>query len=140
MKSFLAGVFIGAAAAGLVVGSNLYKKQENVSGRMTTLQISGEKITQKDFSLSGPSIKFRTEAKGKGVAETEIPKRLIPEARDWMDRVHGVQGGIGLIYDGRPKAIYSAGYAHRWGSFSLGVTVLGGVGFMGGELRGGYWF
>lgn len=92
---------------------------------VTVTRLTGERIAHHDIKVNRNSITFRTTAEGKGEALTEIPKRLVPEAREWMDKVNAVQVTASQeFYDGFfPE--YGVMYWRRFGWISTGAGVRG---------------
>ena len=108
--SFLGGWFL-----------NEYSNREVLPDEITTRNIEGANISHKAWDLKGKSIRFITESSGKGKAETVVPKKIIPEARKWMERNNVIIGGVSLIYS--EGAFYPGGkleYYRRFGSFGVG--------------------
>ena len=109
--------------------------------KVTVKRISGEEISHRDFSYKGSDITFTTEAKGKGVAETVIPKRNVPEARAWIDLVNGVEArGTFLYGSGKWDTVYQANYWRRINRFSLGGGIAAGREHVGVSLGVMLWF
>ncbi len=99
IKVFLAGLLIGIAAGSASIYFLLNQKPDT-QAEVQTRRISGEKIVHGKFDFSGNSITFKTVSEGKGEIETEIPKQLVPEATNWMNRVHSVAVSYGYKFDG----------------------------------------
>ena len=126
--AFTAGVAAGALA--VYSFSNLTPKSS--ADKVTVRQISGEKISHESFNFSGGSIRFTTIADGAGVAETEIPKSVIPEAYNWMNRVHTVSFSAGYRFANFQGAYYGLAYSRRFERFSAGI----GFDFASGKFFG----
>jgi hypothetical protein len=100
MRLAIGGVIAGMIL-GVLTGWYLFRGKEiPAKGEVETRQISGEKIEQKDWKFKGNTITFRTEAQGKGVIETTIPKSLIPEVVAYEKYIHAVEATTGLEYRG----------------------------------------
>jgi hypothetical protein len=141
LKIFGVGALAGALACAGVCYTVLKSPKSEVLQAVRQTQISGAKITNKDFNYKGNTIKFRTEAEGKGLSETEIPKKNIPEAAAWMNRIHGIEASASMIYD-RDKWLqeYGLTYWHRINSFALGAGVIAGHNLIGGKIGLMHWF
>lgn len=113
---FLAGAAAGAAA---VFGFFFFDNNKDTAG-ITIKQLSGEKINHESFDFSGEYISFHTIAEGQGEAATQIPKSLVPEAYNWMHRVHTVSVSVGFNLQDS-GLYYGAIYSRRFGRFSAGV-------------------
>lgn len=136
MKQFLAGIFTGAVIA-LLLASRIIMFTEKAPEQVEVTQLSGEKITHQKFEYTGQSVKFNTQAAGKGEILTVIPKVNIPEARAWLQKKHGVMFE-GILIDRR---IYGVSYMKRYNSFSLGTGILfSESSFEGIKIQGQYWF
>ncbi|MBN2157906.1 MAG: hypothetical protein JW807_00820 [Spirochaetes bacterium] len=119
--SLVIGAVLGAAAVYFI--PKLISKKSSDSIRTT--QISGEKISHRDYGFKGKSITFTTEAEGKGKIKTEIPKTLIPEARSWVQKVHGIEATVYLLYqDQFFTPYYHLGYWHRFGPVCIGTGIV----------------
>lgn len=133
---FLLGLLAGSA------GMYWYQLPE-ASGEdqsVTVTRLSGNRISHYDVKVEPQSITFRTSAEGPGEALTEIPKRLIPEAREWMDRVNALQVTAALEFSNGFYPEYGVMYWRRFGKFSFGVGARGSA--RTGALEAGamYWF
>jgi len=92
---------------------------------VTVTRLTGERIAHHDIKIQRNSITFRTTAEGKGEALTEIPKRLVPEAREWMDRVNAVQVTAALEWSGGFFPEYGVMYWRRFGRLTAGAGARG---------------
>lgn len=92
---------------------------------VTVTRLKGERIAHHDIKINRNSITFRTTAEGKGEALTEIPKRLVPEAREWMDRVNAVQVTAALEFNDGFFPEYGVMYWRRFGRISAGAGARG---------------
>ena len=118
--TFVTGIITGAA--GLYLLLNFYTVKQSADF-ITIKQISGEKIIHDNYDFSGRSIKFKTIADGKGEAETEIPKTLIPEADNWMNCVQSINLSFGYVFDFGSRDItpyIGLSYGYRINRVTLG--------------------
>ena len=126
MKKILISFLVGVISGALSVYYFAVHKDMQTDDQVIVKQISGEKITHDNFDFGGSNITFKTESEGKGEIETSIPKSLIPEAYDWMNRVHSVTFSIGYKSDNDKQSIYyGVMYGYRMGRITLG----GGIDF-----------
>ena len=141
-RAFLFGVLIGAA---LAVGGFFWlgsSDPEPGPVQIVTRQISGAPIYHTDIRDRGKVTTFTTTAEGPGVIQTDFPKIMIPEARKWMEAVHGVSALVG--YSARGTKSVEGIYSRRWGSAALSGGIRAEV-RSGGEidaallLGGTYW-
>ncbi len=136
--------FIVAFCLGLGTMYWYYRHASRIaSNEVVTKQISGEKISHDRFNFRGESITYRTVAEGKGVAETKIPKTLIPEARSWMTKVNGIECSVAFQYDWSKKKfqpLYGATYWHRFNSLALGAGIVASSESIGPRVAVMYWF
>ncbi|MBN1499980.1 MAG: hypothetical protein JW982_07490 [Spirochaetes bacterium] len=109
---------IALFTTGVITGLFISKDKTIPVKTIKTVQVSGEEIRNTDFVLSGNEIKFKTTASGVGVAETTIPKTLIPEVNNWQNKNNSVQLGYYSDYK------FSAAYLRRFGSLSVGAGVI----------------
>ncbi len=134
---FITGLGVGAILFGLITSLKNNQPLDDVK----TTRVSGADISHKDFKYSESKISFRTEAAGKGVAITEIPKKNIPEARAWLNYVNGISGTITVYYSGYEwENLYNLTYWRRFGRFSLGTGINAGANKIGVTVGGMYWF
>ena len=122
-KSFKTGIFLLALGLSFAGGwlLNEYYNKGIAPETISTIKIEGADISHKDWKLKGDSIRFVTEAEGKGKAETVIPKKLIPEARKWVEKNNIILGSATLTYS--QGTFYPGGkveYYRRFGSFGVG--------------------
>ena len=123
-QKFSRGIFVALVGGLSFLGGwffNEYSNREVLPNEITTRKIEGAKISHKAWNLKGKSIRFITESDGKGKAETVVPKKVIPEARKWMERNNVIIGGASLIYS--EGTFYPGGkleYYRRFGSFGVG--------------------
>ena len=95
ITAFLTGIIAGSAGMFYL----LNHEPEQKSDKVIVKQLSGEKITHDNFKFSGKNISFSTVSEGKGEIETEIPKTLVPEAYNWINRVHSLTLSYGYMFD-----------------------------------------
>jgi hypothetical protein len=137
MKKFISGILIGSLVTGLIFSRFISGSEKNTPEEVKVTQVSGEKITHSGFNYKNSSIKFKTEAEGKGEIITEIPKTNVPEARKWMQNTNAVMVELQLI----DRRIYGLSYLKRWDNFSAGGGVLfSEKKFEGIKIQTGYWF
>jgi hypothetical protein len=120
IKAFLIGSVVGVIIS--IVTYHIVQKNLSASAaKITTNQISGEKISHDNWNFSGDSISFDTNAEGKGSAETVIPKLMIPEASAYLSRTNILSADVMILNISKsPKFIFSPAYLHRWNDFSFG--------------------
>jgi hypothetical protein len=136
MKTFLAGFITGCLLIIFIVFFHPKPEDDKVKD-VTVTQISGDPIGHSGFVYKGSNIKFTTEAEGKGVIITEIPKTNIPEARYWIENNNAVAFEI-LSVD---KRMYGISYLRRWSNFSVGGGILiSEQRFEGIKAQAQYWF
>jgi len=130
---FILGVFCGVFLVKLLS----YNESRVIEEEITTEQVSGEKIEQKKWLVKGKSITFETQAAGRGIIKTKIPKLIIPEAYKWIKKTNAIQ--VNLYY--MDNNVYgSVSYWYRWNRFSLGAgIILSGRG-MGFQIGSQFWF
>ena len=142
MKKILASLrtitlsFLAGAVAGSIAVYFYLQKDTPVGNEVVVRQISGERIDHDNFNFRGNTITFQTASQGVGVIETEIPKLLIPEAYNWMKRVHTLTFSIGL--DNRQSAYYGIMYGYRINRITLGGGMDLGNNFFGIKASVGY--
>lgn len=135
MDKFFFGFMVGAICCALSV--NLFKTRNLPLEEVKVTQVSGEKIEHSGFNYTKGTIKFTTEAEGKGVIITEIPKTNIPEARYWLQNNNALQFEL-LLLDHR---VYGVSYLRRWDNISAGGGVLvSEKRFEGVKTQVQYWF
>lgn len=127
MKKAIISFLIGLLAGSASVYYFLVHQDAQISNEVVTRQISGEKISHDNFNFSGGMITFTTVSDGKGEIETDIPKSLIPEAYNWMNRVHSLTFSIGYKYSDGFSPYYGIMYGYRINRVILG----GGIDFAG---------
>lgn len=116
--------------AGLLAGSigmywyNLPAPTTETEG-IKVIPVSGKRIEYRDIRLNAKSISFRTIAEGKGEACTEIAKTMVPEAREWMHRVHAIQATVSLEYNNGFFPEYGMMYWRRMGRLAVGAGARG---------------
>ncbi len=133
IAAFLTGAFTGS-----VIAYFFLQQPGTSTDEVKTTQISGEKITHNSFDFSGKSLKFKTIAEGKGEAATEIPKTLIPEANDWINRVHSITLSYGYKFDSSGIDPYiGVMYLYRFGRFSIGGGADASTDFIGIKASAG---
>ncbi|MCL2154170.1 MAG: hypothetical protein FWH53_00755 [Leptospirales bacterium] len=125
MKKVITSFIIGLLAGSASVYYFFSHQDVQNSDTVTTRQISGEKITHDNFNFGGSNISFTTISDGIGEIETDIPKSLIPEAYNWMNRVHSLSVSFGYKFDNEASLYYGIMYGYRIGR----VTVGGGIDF-----------
>ena len=131
LVSFIAGIVVG------LVSVYFFQKKDNYTGsEVVVRQISGEKITHDNFNFRGGNITFKTTSLGAGVIETDIPKALIPEAYNWMNRVHTLTFTLGLTNTQTPY--YGIMYGYRMGRLTLGGGIDFGSNLFGVKVAVGY--
>ncbi len=134
--SILLGVIIGVAS--VFIYSD---RPENSPASISVIQKSGSTIAHSSWDFKGPSISFSTDAEGRGSIDTTIPKTMIPEARAWMSKVHGLQFNFYYHYfDSRFNTVYGLSYWHRWGSVAIGGGVVAGAGSFGVQSGAQIWW
>lgn len=119
----------------------LNHEPEQKSDKVITKQLSGEKISHDNFKFSGKSISFKTVSEGKGEIETEIPKTLVPEAYDWINKVHNVTLSYGYMFDftGKNSEPYlGVLYGYRIGRVTLGGGFDFSSDFLGVKAAAGF--
>ncbi len=140
LRKFMIGFVAGIITSLIAGGAYLYCKSRQAQplADVKVTQIYGEKITHNSFDYSlNDRIKFTTHAAGEGTISTEIPKANIPEARAWMQKIHGLAVDF-ILTDHR---IYGISYLHRWDSFVLGGGPLfSEKHFEGLKIQGQIWF
>lgn len=125
IKTFLIAFLLGIAAGAASIYFLLNQKPDT-KAEVAVRQISGEKIEHSGFNFSGKNITFKTASDGKGEIETEIPKQLVPEAANWINRVQSVTLSYGYKFDHDGTAPYfGLQYGYRLSRIMLG----GGVDF-----------
>ena len=133
--TFLIGIVSGSATMFFLLNPQSVFKSEKIKVK----QISGEKVFHDDFDLSGDSINFKTISDGKGEIETEIPKMLVPEAANWINRVQSVTFTYGYKFDSTGVDPYiGVLYAYRFGRVTLGVGVDLSYDFIGVKAAAGF--
>lgn len=119
-----------------------FKPPKSAGEAVVVKRISGQPVVHRDFSYKGKDISFVTESKGEGISLTLVPKRNVPEARAWMDYVHGISVQGSLLYDfgGAWETVYQVNYWHRFGRVSLGCGLSAGKHHVGVNIGGMVWF
>jgi hypothetical protein len=87
--------------------------------------VSGKRIEHRDIRVDAKSISFRTIAEGKGEALVKIDKTIVPEAREWMNRVHAIQATVSLEYNNGFFSEYGVMYWRRMGRLAVGAGARG---------------
>lgn len=133
--AFLIGIISGSAAMYFLLNQHPAFKSDEIK----VTQISGEKIYHNDFNISGDTIKFKTISDGKGEIETDIPKMLIPEAANWMNRVQSVTLTYGYKFDRYGVDPYvGVLYSYRFGRVTLGGGTDLSYDFIGVKAAAGF--
>jgi hypothetical protein len=136
MKKVIGSFLIGLIAGAVSVYYFTTHKDKQVGNQVVVKQISGEKIAHDDFNFRGSNIVFRTASDGRGEIETYIPKVLIPEAYNWMHRVHTVTFSMG--FSNKQSPYYGIAYGYRINRVTLGGGVDFGNNFFGVRVSAGY--
>jgi hypothetical protein len=136
-----AGFFFIGALAGVLLTIYFFNQDENYSvNSMSVKQISGDAIEHTKFSTTGSNISFTTTSHGSGVIETQIPKNMIPEAKNWIERINGISfvGGYSL----NRQSSYSVMYWRRFNRISIGAGMQATIGSRidPGVCLGGMWW
>lgn len=140
MKTFLIGLFIGFIL-GIVLAVLIMKDRSAPAKEIKITQLSGEKIEHDKFKLTKSSFLFNTKAQGKGEIQTEIPKKIIPEAKSWIEKVNAIQINIFLdYYENDFHKKYDILYWRRFGQFSIGGGIVFSEDSLGISTGVQYWF
>jgi hypothetical protein len=110
--------------------------------RIIEHHISGPgSIHHRDWNFKGDWITARTMATGESESTLEIPKGLIPEAREWLRATDGLQLMMLFQYYGsRSHLNYSALYFRRRGNWSIGGGPVIGPDTVGFQAGGMVWW
>ena len=138
MKKIITSFLIGVLAGSASVYYFFAHKNTQSGNEVVVRQISGEKITHENFSFGGGNITFRTISDGKGEIETDIPKSLIPEAYNWMNRVHSVTLSVGYKFDTGSSMYYGLMYGYRINRVAVGGGIDFANDFIGVKASVGY--
>ena len=138
MNKFLLGMAIGGVMEILIFSWITSNPKIKDLKEVKVTQVSGEKITHSGFNYTSDTVKFTTEAEGKGKIITEIPKTNIPEARAWMQNNNAVMFEFLSV---EQKGYEGISYLRRWNNLSAGGgVVVSGKKFEGVKIQAQYWF
>lgn len=128
--AFAGGVFLASPGKG------------SGTAQITTKRISGAPIAVGNWDVKGSSFRFTTTAEGSGVAETTVPKAVIPEARAYIERRHTVSVLCGsLMYDRSLDPFAGGAYLFRDNNFFAGGGLFGSrCGILGLFAEASYMF
>ena len=108
--------------SGYIVSAGLSGKVSLDEKQVTVRSLEGSAISHDNFRTDSRNITFITRAEGKGSAETTIPKDIIPEAHNWMERKNTIEAGYIREFADRTSAngVYIH-YTRRFDIWGIGV-------------------
>ena len=135
MKAVVPILLLASFALGFFL-RGLAEKGVSVPIQGTEKLVSGAPMKHTAMS-TGDSVVVDTKASGVGESTYTIPYQQIPPARDWIEKVWGVQALVGPV----DKSVEITGW-RRFGSFAIGAGV--GVGLapirLSPVVGAQYWF
>lgn len=112
---------------GLIIGVfGFYYINETPEAGIKVTQISGKKIDHNRVRIKKNTVEFNTVAEGRGEIKTEIDKKIIPEARAYIEDTYVIQGIASYSYIGNrfyPGGGLTVGYRYRSYQFNAGFLV-----------------
>lgn len=113
--------FITGVAVGFTTVYFIFYQPALANDVVKTTPISGEKIAHESFDFTGKKFTFKTISEGKGEVLTEIPKTLIPEADNWINRNQSITLSYGYMFDSDGVSPYfGVMYMYRCNRISFG--------------------